>query len=186
MNSKYTMNSEIFFTEKQRFNHWWLWVILLALNALFLSGIYVQVIAGKQFGDRPMSNTGLLITGALMILLTRFFTMIRLETQIKRDGIYVRFFPFHLSFRRYTWDKISSAVVRQYSPLRDYGGWGIRMGFAGKGSAFNVSGNQGLQLEFIDKKKLLIGTSKPAQLTDALEKLGKLKVQRPLSPNNTN
>jgi hypothetical protein len=59
--------------------------------------------------------------------------------------------------------------------LTEYGGWGLRLGILGKGTAFNVSGDKGLQLEFIDNKKLLIGTKKPEELTETLNKIGQLK-----------
>jgi|SRR3954447_2251190 hypothetical protein len=111
----------------------------------------------------------------LTILLTILFINFRLETQIKKDGVYVRFFPFHLSFRHYNWDKVSKSFVRQYNPIGEYGGWGLRLGLFGKGKALSVSGDKGLQLEFTDNKKLLIGTNKPEELTEALKKIGQLK-----------
>jgi hypothetical protein len=169
------MDNEILFSEKQRFRQWWLWVILLALDGLFIFGIYKQVITGKQFGDKPMSNTGILLTATSVILLTIMFINMRLETQIKKDGVYLKFFPFHLSFRRYTWDKISESFVRQYNPIGEYGGWGIRFGFFGKGKAYSVSGNKGLQVEFSDTKRVLIGTNKPDELTETLKRIGQLK-----------
>ncbi len=169
------MDNEILFTERQKFKQWWLWVILLAVNGLFIFGIFKQVIDRQQFGDKPMSDIGLLLTAGLTILLTILFVNFRLDTQIKKEGIYIRFFPFHLSFRHYTWDKISKAFVRQYNPIGEYGGWGLRVGLFGKGKAFNVSGNKGLQLEFSDNKRLLIGTNKPDELTETLKKIGQLK-----------
>jgi len=167
------MDNEILFTESQRFKQWWLWLILLGTNGLFLFGIFKQVVGGQQFGDKPMSNTGLLIVSGLILLLTISFIFFRLDTQLKKDGIYIRFFPFHLSYRYYPWERISKSFVRQYSPITEYGGWGIRIGFFGKGKAFNVSGNKGLQLEFSDNKKLLIGTNKPDELTETLRKIGR-------------
>lgn len=122
-----------------------------------------------------MSDTGLLITTGLTIALTLLFINFRLDTTIKRNGIYVRFFPFHLKFKHYTWDSLTKSFVRQYSPLSEYGGWGLRLGLFGKGTAFNVSGDKGLQLEFTDNKKLLIGTNKPEELTETLNKIGQLK-----------
>lgn len=169
------MANEILFTERQRFKQWWLWLILLGINGLFLFGVFKQVVSGQQFGDKPMSNIGLLITAGLTILLTILFLNFRLDTLIKKDGIYVRFFPFHLKFKYYAWEKLTKSFVRQYSPIAEYGGWGLRYGFLGKGKAFNVSGDKGLQLEFIDNKKLLIGTSKPDELTEALKRIGQLK-----------
>ena len=71
--------------------------------------------------------------------------------------------------------ELTKSFVRQYSPLTEYGGWGLRLGLFGKGTAYNVSGNKGLQLEFTDKKKLLIGTNKPDELSETLNKIGQLK-----------
>lgn len=169
------MANETLFTERQRFKQWWLWLILLGINGLFLFGVFRQVIGGQQFGDKQMSNIGLLITTGLTILLTILFLNFRLDTLIKKDGIYVRFFPFHLKFKYYAWEKLKKSFVRQYSPIAEYGGWGLRYGFLGKGKAFNVSGDKGLQLEFMDNKKLLIGTSKRDELTEVLKRIGQLK-----------
>ncbi len=168
------MANEVLFTESQKFKQWWLWLILLGINGLFLFGLFKQVIGGQQFGDKPMSNVGLIVTTVLTIVLTILFVNFRLDTTMTKDGIYVRFFPFHLKFKHYSWDSLTKSYVRQYSPLTEYGGWGLRLGLFGKGTAYNVSGDKGLQLEFTDKKKLLIGTNKPDELTETLKKVGQL------------
>jgi hypothetical protein len=168
------MEQNYIFKETQRFTQWWLWLILGAVNLLFLFGFFKQVIIGQPFGDKPMSDTGMAVATFLTILLSLFFFSFRLETIIKADGIYVRFFPFHRKFKHYPWSAISRSYVRKYAPITEYGGWGLRYGMFGKGTAFNVSGNQGLQLEFTDQKKLLIGTNKPEVLTSALSQLGQL------------
>ena len=168
-------DAEILFAESQRFKQWWVWLMLLGFNSLFLFGVYKQVLGGHQFGDKPMSNEGLLFATVFNILLTISFYLFRLKTQIKTDGIYVRFFPFHLSFKHFSWENISKSFVRQYNPLGEYGGWGLRFGLFGKGKAYNVSGDQGLQLVFSDNKKLLIGTQKPEELEETLNEIGQLK-----------
>lgn len=169
------MNQEVLFSERQKFKQWWLFLILLSANAFFIFVVYKQVILGQQFGDKPISNAGLLTTAGLFSLPTILIFSIRLETVIKSDGIYVRFFPFHLSFKHYKWNGLTKSFVRKYSPLTEYGGWGLRFGLFGQGNAFNISGNEGLQLEFNDRKKLLIGTNQPAELTETLNKIGQLK-----------
>lgn len=169
------MENEILFSERQRFKQWWLWLILLGINGLFLFGVFKQVIGGQQFGDKPMSDAGLLIATGLTIALTILFVNFRLDTTIKKEGIYVRFFPFHLKFKHFSWDTLTKSFVRQYSPLTEYGGWGLRLGLFGNGTAYNVSGDKGLQLEFTNNKKLLIGTNKPDELTETLNKIGQLK-----------
>jgi len=137
--------------------------------------VFKQVIGGGQFGDKPMNNVTLLITTALISLLSLLFLTFRLDTIVKKDGIYVRFSPFHLKFKHYGWESLTKSYVRQYSAIGEYGGWGLRFGLFGKGRAFNVSGDKGLQLQFNDGKKLLIGTNKPIELTETLSKIDQLK-----------
>ena len=169
------MSNEILFSETQKFKQWWLLLILFGINGLFLFGVFIQVIGGQQFGNKPMSDTALIIATVLTFLLTFLFINLRLDTIIKKDGIYVRFFPIHIKFKHYAWDTLTKSFVRHYSAITEYGGWGLRIGLFGKGKAFNVSGDKGLQLEFANNAKLLIGTNKPDQLTAALKEIGQLK-----------
>ena len=165
------MTNRILFYEKQSFRQWWLWVILLIPITIFLFAAYSQIFKGEQFGNRPMSNQGLFIALGLTLAVGVLFTIMRLETVVTDEGICVRFFPFHLSYRQYTWNSLNRFYVRTYKPLSEYGGWGLRQGFSGQGKAYNVAGYHGLQLEFTDKKRLLIGTQKPQELQRILTKL---------------
>jgi len=63
--------------------------------------------------------------------------------------------------------------LRGYSPISEYGGWGMRYSLSGKGRALNVSGRTGVQLVFKDGKKLLIGTQKADDIMQVLAVLGK-------------
>jgi hypothetical protein len=98
---------------------------------------------------------------------------LRLETVIKTDGIHIRFYPFHFKTKFISWDEIHKVYVREYSPLREFGGWGIKYSMIGNGKAYNVSGKIGLQLEYGRGKMLLIGTRKGEELKALLEKLSK-------------
>lgn len=163
--------SPLLFSEKQRFSQWWIWLLLIAANVLFLVGVYLQVALGRPFGDKPMSNLWLLIIGGSFVVFTILFASIRLETQIREDGIYVRFFPFHLRFRYFSPDELERFYVRTYSPLTEYGGWGMRISLTGAGKAYNISGRKGLQLEFKNGKRLLIGTQKAEELSLILDQV---------------
>ena len=168
------MKNNILFSETQRFKQKWLWLILAVVNGIILFGVYKQVIVGYQFGNNPMSNSLLISVSIMLITLTFFIANCKLETEIKTDGVYVRFFPFHIQFKYYSWEILTKSFVRSYSPILEYGGWGLRKGLFKNGDAYNVSGDKGLQLEFTDNKKLLIGTNKSIELTDILTKIDKL------------
>lgn len=163
------MNNEILFSETQRFKQWWLWILLIGINGLMIYGVFTQVINGHTFGEKPASNSQLLIGAALSLLISIFVLSFRLDTQIKTDGIYVRLFPLQLTYRFFSWKSLLKCYVRKYNAIAEYGGWGLRLGLFGKGRAYNISGDEGLQLEFTNGKKLLIGTQKPQELTEVIE-----------------
>lgn len=165
------VQQEVLFIEDQRFRQWWLWLIILGTDAVFLFWVCKQLILKVQVGDNPMSDSALLASTLGIILVTLLLFYTRLTTQIKKDGIYLKFFPFQWSYKHYSWDMIDKCYVRTYSPLGEYGGWGIRYSMSGQGMAYNVSGNKGLQLELNNGKKILIGTDNPTELEAALTKL---------------
>ena len=160
------------FREVQGFRQWWLWVLLLvtALGTvgLFGYGIYVQVIEGTPWGDNPMSDTGLIVTGvatsALAVGLAALLLSARLITKVRSDGLHIRFFP--MRWKAIPYESIASYHERTYHPIRDYGGWGIRWGREGK--AYIVSGNHGLQLLLNDGRKILIGSQRSQELEAAV------------------
>ncbi len=164
------MDAQILFTEKQRFTQWWLWVLLAGVNGLLVFAVFYQVVAGRPFGSKPIGNAGLLFTAGSVLLLTALFRSFRLDTAITLAGIQVRFRPFHTTALFYPWSGLSQCYLRAYSPLKEYGGWGLRYSPFGGGTAFNVSGNQGLQLVTTDGKKILIGTRRPAAIAAVLER----------------
>jgi len=59
-------------------------------------------------------------------------------------------------------------MAREYKPIREYGGWGIR--YVIGGIAYNVYGNKGVQLILKNKKKVLVGTQKPEEFYQAIVK----------------
>ena len=165
---------EVLFSETQYFRQWWVWMLLIGVSVLPLYGIYRQIILGEPWGTNPVSNAGLLIFAAFILLLFLLFINMRLVTVIREDGIYYRFYPFHTSMKFIAWEETDKLYLRKYKPLKEYGGWGLRYGFGKKGRAVNVSGNKGLQIEFKNGNKLLIGTQKPRKMDHILAEKGKL------------
>lgn len=160
------MKTKTVFEERQRFTQWWLWLIVIVMDAGYSFALGRHIFLQMQAGQEPQINTGMLIPVVIVFLITLLFILLRLDTIIDDAGIHVRFFPFHLSFRHYGWETISNCFVRKYKPLLEYGGWGIRG--TGKNKALNVKGDMGIQIEFFDGKRLLIGTSKFEEVSKVL------------------
>jgi hypothetical protein len=169
------MQSDILFSEQQSFRQTWIWLVTAPINLLFLFALVSQVGYGKTFGDKPMSDQELVFATALSFLPTLLIMLLKLETVIRRDGIHYRFMPFQWKFRTIAWESAEKIYVRKYNPLREYGGWGLRTGLSGKNGAFNVSGDLGLQIEFNNGRKFLIGTQKSEELAAALQELGQYR-----------
>ncbi|ELZ88301.1 DUF6141 family protein [Haloferax sulfurifontis] len=91
---------------------------------------------------------------------------LRLVTEVRDDGLYIRFAPLHRSFRRVPWPAIESVEVTTYRPLQEYGGWGIR--WRPGAIAYNVSGPRGVFLTRPDDRDLLIGSQQPDELASAV------------------
>jgi hypothetical protein len=137
MSSK--MNQEPAYREVQRFRQRWLWILLGGIAVLML-------VLG------PVSWLGLVIVGVV----AAFLYSLRLETEVRADGIYLKMWPIHWSFRRIAWSDIEQYESRTYSPLRDFGGWGIR--WAPGKIAYNVRGNQGVWLARTNGRSILVGS----------------------------
>ncbi|MDR1221740.1 MAG: hypothetical protein LBL07_02520 [Tannerella sp.] len=170
------MNSEVIYYERQHFKQWSLWLLMGGINAIFITGCVKQLFLGHPFGNNPMSDTALIIVSASMFLLTALLFYMTLNTVINKEGIYVWFHPVQFRKKYFSWEEIERVYIRKYSPVREYGGWGNRIGFGGKsGSAYNMYGNIGLQIILKNSNKLLIGTSNPDGMTAILKKIGKLE-----------
>ena len=155
------------YRETQYFRQLWLWALVLFISLLSLYGVFQQLILGEPFGNNPAPDSMIVVLAIIFgIGLPLFMYMMNLTIEIRSDGLYFRFFPFHLSSHRITAEEIKGFEACTYSPIRDYGGWGIRYGR--KGKAYNVSGNRGVQLELSKGKHLLVGSQKPEELVEAL------------------
>lgn len=152
------------FSETQRFRQPVLWAPLLGGLGF---GLAVLVEQGRD-GD-PARLPGLLVAGAVLLLVTAFFGWIRLETRLDQEGVRFRFFPLHRTEQHIPWSQVERAWVRSYRPIREFGGWGIRMGRGGR--AYSVSGSTGLQLVLHDGRRILLGTGQESRLRIALSGL---------------
>ena len=152
------------FTESQRFNQWWLWLIIgIATLAPFaaLMGI------GRH---RSITTTAVITELGVALFVIVLLRACHLKTNIDETGITYQMFPFHLKPKKIGWGEIERAYVRKYSPIGEFGGWGYRISF-GSGTAFNIAGNMGLQILLVSGKKILIGTQQAPAMSDALLEL---------------
>ncbi len=98
-----------------------------------------------------------------MAILVLLYNM-RLVTELDSSCLRVRFSPFVR--KEIPLSDIVYWKARTYDPIREYGGWGVRM-WRGSG-ALNMCGNSGVQLVLMGGERLLIGSQRAYALAAAI------------------
>jgi hypothetical protein len=147
--------SILLFEEDQYFRRTWLWTLLLAILAVLL----VASLIAPEGQDVTWVALGIMLATALL------FYCMRLSVQVDTEAVHIRFFP--LWMKTIPLAEIVSWEARTYRPILEYGGSGIRYSL-GRGWAYNVSGNQGVQLELTNGKRILIGSQGAEELARAI------------------
>lgn len=162
------------FREVQYSRQWWLCAVILG-SAI----VTIGVIGAALFGllpahgtdaDRPLSDVALMAAFALVVVLEFgvcwLFFASHMVTEVRPDGLYIRYFPFHRRFRQIRLTGTGNVAAVKYSPLGDYGGWGIRG--SAKARAYNPTGDRGVRIDYDDGSHVLIGSGKPEELLSAI------------------
>jgi hypothetical protein len=137
------------FEEVQPFDQLWIWVMLGIELAILVIAL---LMTGQPLWTIAMGLGVMTLTMAMM-------SSLKLYTRIDSFGVHFRMTPFHFREQTISWEEIDQIHVRKYSPILEYGGWGIRFGKSGK--AFNVRGTYGIQVVKKNGKRILIGTQRP-------------------------
>lgn len=146
---------EYLFVENQKFNQWWIWLVLLLAPILSII----------PFNENEINYYAFLITSAFPL----FVCVFQLRVKINEEGLNYQFFPFHLKSHTIKLHEIEKFRALQYRPIGDYGGWGIRRGF--KGKAYNISGNKGVKIYLKNGKSILFGSQKHIEFDKALKEI---------------
>jgi len=142
------------FTERQAFS-----AVVYAVMGLALGvSVYAAEVTYRKLGLAA-------IWPAALVSLT--LNLLCLKTRVTDRELVVSFgavLPFYR--RHFALPNITAAEAVTYSPLADYGGWGIR-GW-GRNTALNARGNQGVRMLLSDGSHILVGSQRPSDLVQAL------------------
>ena len=157
-------DSRILYSEVQRFGRPLLWAVIVPISALGVAGAAVAAWQAPRTGEAVAAlAAGLLLALLLPVLLV----VVRMTTEVRSDGVLIRYSPF--TRRRIGFGDIRALEARTYRPLQEYGGWGVRWWFGGK-RAYSVSGNRGVELTLADGRKVMIGSTRPEDLEAAIRR----------------
>lgn len=155
--------SEALFEETQQFRQPWLWSLMIGVFLFAAASFGWALVSETEKAGRGIIPA--IAFGAIWIGTALFLLVLRLTVRVDQDQLHIRFFPF--VNRHILLEDIARWEARTYRPILEYGGWGVRCSWS-KGMAYNVSGNQGVQLELANGKRLLIGSQRPDELALAI------------------
>jgi len=164
--------NKILFSEQQKMRPIaWIWFLFT-----------VMVVPLMIFAADREDLVAILFMQAIFVALAALFWAARLDMEITKEYLSIKFFPFHRSFRTYRWDDVSKAlIVRRPTgfSMRRKRGWGMGRGFRSRHhlKIYNGFGNKSLQLKMTDGRMVIIGTRKGEELEAILYKIGRLNKQ---------
>lgn len=154
------------FEERQHFRQWWMWGLILLVAGLAWWALVQQVVLGQPFGNNPGPDWLVWILWLLIGLgLPALFVWAHLRLTVTDETVLISYVPF--TSRRIPLVEILGANAREYDAIREYGGWGIK-GWSREKRAYNVSGNQGVELFLRDGRTVMLGSQRADELAAAI------------------
>ena len=152
--------SRMLFTEEQKFNQWWLFLLVMVTIGVLV----VSVAAAIRTIEETIVVAAVIIGCLLGILLMASIFIMKLRTTITEEKIQIHYYPFVK--REWLWSDLKTAKVLDYGFV---GGWGIRI-WTGMGTVYNVRGSKGLHFKTADKE-YVIGTQKEEEMRSSIAHL---------------
>src|SRR5437868_14739400 len=106
------MKKEILFTEIQGGGKRGTIIFFRMAIAFFVLSLLVHFLTHHHNDNLVMG----LLSGLVLCILITVFLNYRLVTEIRTDGIYVRFPPFSPSYERFLWSEIAEIFIREFDP----------------------------------------------------------------------
>ncbi len=144
---------------------WWvhplIWLTLLVAVLPLLELAKGNVGIGE--GAMPGWEAALLLSLGLGLPLAIYSLMGQLRTRVTTAGIEIRWGFAEVIKKTIPMKEIVRAEAVTYSPIGDFGGWGIRVG-GKKKKAWTVRGNRAILLHLTDGTRFYLGSDQPERI----------------------
>ncbi len=172
----------ICFKEEQPFRYSWIFLlILLGITVLFSWGMFQQLVLKQPWGDKPSSDGFLVGISLVMIsffaILYFVFRSSLLITEIKSDGVHLRYPPGRKKDKIYHIDDIVSFEKSRTGPGSK--GYGAKKNLLRKRIAYTVSLSPkapAVTMEMKSGYKVIIETRKQELFVDCLRKMKNIRI----------
>jgi hypothetical protein len=146
----------------KEWSSWPGWIQVVFWGAMFIAMVKVSMSGPGSDQDRFWGLVVLgIVAGAVQILLAG------LSVRLYRDRLVVGLGSLGLISRTIHFDQIVRTESVTYSPIREFGGWGVRWGKDGK-KVWSARGNHAVVLHLKDGTRLYVGSDSPHRLEERI------------------
>ena len=110
----------------------------------------------------------LAIVGFVLLLTGGLFFSMKQTIRIDEQGVHLKQRPLINNFKSYPWSTIQNWELLKISPIKDFGGWGIR--YTGSKTGYIMEGDYGLELDIGKKKKIVLSVKNRAEVERMMKK----------------
>jgi hypothetical protein len=169
-----------YFEEVQTFReNRWVPVLVIAISAFTLLpiayGMYQQLVTGVPWGDKPMSDNGLILMFLSVLvsigIAASVVLLSRLEVEVNEQGLRYRYFPITFKWQLVTPDNIESYTLEKRFRIFQSGGFGYNRNILRQRRSYRIRGGRHLSLKLKNGQQVLLGTQNPEGLEWAMKKL---------------
>lgn len=152
---------------------WWagavVWLASLGAAVPLAWRIVRDALQGVSPGELPgvLALAGITVLLALTPPVVQYFFG-RLVVRVTRTSLVLRMGYGRLIEKVVPFREIRDFEPVTYSPLKEFGGWGIRFGFGGGKRAWTARGDRALVLSLDDGTELYVGSDHPERLAERL------------------
>lgn len=162
----------MYYKSSQRLKQPLIWALLIGIAALFWYAFYVQIILGEPLGSRPAPDALLVIIWLLTGIVMPFAAYkSELVLEVDHARFAYRFIPFHINRQEYPISAITNIEKVKIRPVLNFGGYGIRYSFKGKG--YIQGGSKGIKVSFRSGRPVFFSTNHPDEFVEAFKKIKK-------------
>jgi len=138
-------------------------LLVIGTAALFVFAIYEIFYGSEAFDLGSLSSIMLLTVAVVMIILSATFFKMRLKITVTYDSLTVGLFKGRIT----PMNEIHSVESESFSPMKDYFGWGLRVGR--KGFGYIAAGtNKGLRINLKTGKSFFISSKRAFEFESAM------------------
>lgn len=138
-------------------------LLVSAITLVIIFILLIMAVIAISSPEEQYLHQFLVACGTVAVVLL-IFAFIRLSITVENQMLRLYLRPFWSE--NIAISDIISVEAVEYRPLRDFGGWGLRIGQRGR--IISARGNRAVKLQLASGKTLFVGTGNPERLASSL------------------